>query len=114
MLVSDDPAVIQTELARRGIGFERWPANQQLRDGADQAEILAAYQDDVRRIQQSGGYATVDAIRMTPDHPDRASLRRTFPEHTHAEDEVRFSWKGGLFSLHIGDEVLVTLCEREI
>ena len=114
MLVSDDPAVIQAELARRGIGFERWPANQQLRDGADQAEILAAYQDDVRRIQRNGGYATVDAIRMTPDHPDRASLRRTFlAEHTHAEDEVRFFVEGrGLFSLHIGDEVLATLCER--
>lgn len=114
LLVSDDPAVIQAELARRGIGFERWPATQRLADGADQSDILLAYQADVRRIQTEGGYATVDAIRMTPEHPDRASLRQTFlSEHTHAEDEVRFFVEGrGLFSLHIGDEVLVTLCEQ--
>ena len=51
---------------------------------------------------------------MTPEHPDRETLRKTFlSEHTHAEDEVRFFVEGrGLFSLHIGDEVLLTLCER--
>ena len=51
---------------------------------------------------------------MTPDHPEREALRGKFlSEHTHAEDEVRFFVEGqGLFSLHIDQEVLVTLCER--
>ncbi len=42
------------------------------------------------------------------------ALRSKFlAEHTHAEDEVRFFVEGqGLFSMHIGQEVLVTLCER--
>ena len=39
-LESNDPAVIQSELSRRGIGFEQWPAEQGLPEGADQATIL--------------------------------------------------------------------------
>jgi 1,2-dihydroxy-3-keto-5-methylthiopentene dioxygenase len=51
---------------------------------------------------------------MTPDHPERQALRQKFlAEHTHSEDEVRFFVEGcGLFCLHIGDEVLQVLCER--
>ena len=113
-LVCNDPATIQTELADRGIGFEQWPAAQNLPDGADQDSILSAYASDVARIQAEGGYGTVDAIRMHPAHPDREALRQKFlAEHTHAEDEVRFFVEGrGLFCLHLGEEVLVTLCER--
>ena len=44
------------------------------------------------RVQRAGGYSTVDEIRMTPDHPERESLRRKFlDEHSHAEDEVLLS-----------------------
>ena len=75
-LESDDPAVIQAELSRRGIGFEQWPAEQGLPEGADQATILQVYADAIARVQLVGGYATVDAIRITPDHPDRDPLRR--------------------------------------
>ena len=113
-LVSCDPAVIHAELQRRGIGFEQWPAHQELPAGAEQDTILQVYAEAIARVQRDGGYATVDAIRMTPDHPDREPLRRKFlEEHTHAEDEVRFFVEGrGLFVLHIGSEVLSTLCER--
>ena len=113
-LESHDPAVIQAELRCRGIGFEQWPAEHGLPEGADQAAILQAYAAAIARVQRDGGYATVDAIRMTPDHPDREPLRRKFlEEHTHAEDEVRFFVEGcGLFVLHIGAEVLSVRCER--
>lgn len=113
-LVTESSAVIQAELAQRGIGFEQWPAMQELPVNADQAWILEAYADDIARVKSHGGYETVDAIRMTPDHPDRLALRSKFlAEHTHAEDEVRFFVEGrGLFCLHIDAEVLLTLCER--
>ena len=114
LLESNDADRIQAELALRGIRFEQWAASEQLAAAADQADILNAYRQEVERIQDEGGYTTVDAIRMTPDHPDRDALRQKFlSEHTHAEDEVRFFVEGcGLFSLHIDDEVLVTRCER--
>ena len=112
-LLTSDPELIASELRQRGIGFERWPARATLAPDADQAAILAAYAPEIARVQQGGGYATVDAIRLNPDHPDRVALRQKFlAEHTHSEDEVRFFVEGrGLFCLHIGDEVLQVLCE---
>ena len=114
-LASNDPDLIAAELARRGIGFERWPARVALQEGASAESILAAYAPEIARVQASGTYPTVDAIRMTPDHPDREALRLKFlSEHTHSEDEVRFFVEGrGLFCLHIGPEVLQVLCEAE-
>lgn len=113
-LVSEDIGVISQKLAERGVALQRWPACAALADGADPAEILAAYAAEIGRVQANGGYGTVDAIRMTPDHPEREALRHKFlAEHTHSEDEVRFFVEGrGLFCLHIGDEVLQLVCER--
>ena len=114
-LASHDGALIAAELARRGIGFERWPARAALPSAATADQILAAYAGEIAQVQQRGPYPTVDAIRLTPEHPERESLRRKFlAEHTHSEDEVRFFVEGrGLFCLHIGDEVLQVLCEAE-
>lgn len=110
---SNDPALIAAQLAERGIGFERWPAQAELPAGAGPEAVLAAYAAEIARVQSRGTYPTVDAIRLTPDHPDRLALRQTFlAEHIHSEDEVRFFVEGrGLFCLHIGEEVLQVLCE---
>jgi 1,2-dihydroxy-3-keto-5-methylthiopentene dioxygenase len=112
---SADPAVIGAELGSRDIRFERWPARTALAAGASAEEILAAYAPEIARVQTLGTYPTVDAIRLTPDHPDRAALRQKFlAEHTHSEDEVRFFVEGrGLFCLHLGEEVLQLLCEQD-
>jgi len=110
-----DPGRIAAELAQRGIGFERWPARAELPAAASPDQILAAYAAEIARVQASGTYPTVDAISLSPDHPDREALRQKFlAEHTHSEDEVRFFVAGrGLFCLHIGDEVLQVLCEAD-
>jgi 1,2-dihydroxy-3-keto-5-methylthiopentene dioxygenase len=114
VLQTSDAEQIQQALAQRGIAFERWPAQARLAADADHAVILKAYAAEIARVQDNGGYATVDAIRMTPDHPDRQALRQKFlAEHTHNEDEVRFFVEGrGLFCLHLGDEVLQLICEQ--
>jgi len=115
LLRSSDPEAITAALAARGIGFERWPARVKLEQEATTERILAAYAPEIERVQASGTYPTVDAIRLTPDHPDRETLRRKFlAEHTHSEDEVRFFVEGrGLFCLHIGEEVLQVLCQAD-
>ena len=114
-LITSDGELIAEELASRGIRFQRWPARAALAAGASEAEILAAYGDEVKRVQSEGGYPTVDAIRLNPDHPDREALRSKFlAEHVHSEDEVRFFVEGrGLFCLHIGDEVLQVICQAD-
>lgn len=112
---SNDPALIAAELAERGIDFERWPARAELAADAAPEAILEAYRQEIAAVQGRGRYPTVDAIRLTPDHPDRDALRQKFlSEHTHSEDEVRFFVEGrGLFCLHIGEEVLQVLCEAD-
>ncbi|MCS5707006.1 MAG: acireductone dioxygenase [Cyanobacteriota bacterium] len=110
-----EAALIQQELGQWGIQFQRWPARASLPEGADQAAILAAYAEEVAAVQRDGGYQTVDAIRLQPNHPDRAALRQKFlSEHTHSEDEVRFFVEGrGLFCLHVGDAVIQLVCEAD-
>ncbi|MEB3199735.1 MAG: acireductone dioxygenase [Synechococcaceae cyanobacterium] len=109
---SEDPACIAEALAERGLRYERWAAPVNLDAAADPPQILEAYAAEIAAVQASGRYPTVDAIRLTPDHPDREALRHKFlAEHTHSEDEVRFFVEGrGLFCLHIGAEVLQLLC----
>lgn len=113
-LHTTDAAIVAEELSQRGIGFQQWPTHGELDAASSQEEILAAYSAEIAEVQADGGYQTVDAISLGPDHPQRAELRQKFlSEHTHSEDEVRFFVDGrGLFCLHIGDEVLQVLCER--
>ncbi|MEO1003482.1 MAG: acireductone dioxygenase [Cyanobacteria bacterium J06638_7] len=113
LLMSRDGEEIQAQLMQRGIRFQHWPAAAALSAGASAEAILSAYAEEISRVRAEEGYATVDAIRLTPDHPDRQALRQTFlAEHTHSEDEVRFFVEGrGLFCLHLGAEVLQLICE---
>lgn len=107
-------AAIARELDAVGIRFEQWQASQAIAPGASQDEVIAAYRADIDRLMASEGYQSVDVISLTPDHPDRATLRQKFlDEHTHSEDEVRFFVAGsGQFTLHINGKVYEVLCEQ--
>jgi 1,2-dihydroxy-3-keto-5-methylthiopentene dioxygenase len=96
-----------------GVRFERWQASRPVAPGASQEEVIAAYRDDIDRLQRDGGYKAVDVISLAPDNPQKDALRQKFlNEHTHAEDEVRFFVAGaGQFTLHIGERVYDVLCE---
>ena len=106
MLATEEADVIASILAEIGVRFERWPTR------ANCDDILAAYAAEIAVLKAEGGYQTVDVVSVTPDHPDRAVMRTKFlPEHTHAEDEVRFFVAGeGLFTLHHNGRVFDVLC----
>ncbi|HEY2624539.1 MAG TPA: acireductone dioxygenase [Dyella sp.] len=112
--VHTDHANIAHELAKVGVRFEQWEANQAIAPGASQDEVIAAYRADIDRLMAEEGYQTVDVISLKPDHPDRATLRQKFlSEHTHSEDEVRFFVAGaGQFTLHLEGKVYDILCEQ--
>lgn len=105
-------ADITRALAAAGVRFEQWEASKPVVPGASQDEVIAAYRADIERLQRENGYQAVDVISLSPDHPDRATLRAKFlNEHTHSEDEVRFFVAGrGQFTLHIGEKVYEVLC----
>lgn len=114
ILDTADGTEIAHKLRTIGVRFERWQAAKPVRSGASQDEVLAAYKADLDRLMLEGGYKTADVISLTPNHPDKAALRRKFlDEHTHAEDEIRFFVDGqGLFYLHVRDQVFGALCTK--
>ena len=114
LAVIEDHAAIAAELRKVGVRFEQWAANQPIAPGASQDEVIGAYRGDIDRLMGEAGYQAVDVISLTPDHPDRATLRQKFlSEHTHSEDEVRFFVAGsGQFTLHIKGKVYDILCEQ--
>ena len=113
--VHEDGAAIAAALADIGVRFERWQADVVLAADADDDAVLAAYAGEIERLKAEGGYQAVDVMRLKPDHPDRAVLRRKFlSEHIHAEDEVRFFVEGeGLFTLRADGRVFNMLCVRD-
>ncbi len=114
LIETREEAEIADVLSDIGVAFERWNASVQLADDAGQEEVLQAYEAQVKRLMDEGGYKSVDVARVKPDHPDRVALRQKFlAEHTHADDEVRFFVEGaGAFYLHVDGKVYRIVCER--
>ena len=109
-----DHAAIAGELASIGVRFEFWEASQALSAEANQDEVLAAYADDVARLNAEYGFKSVDVVSLRADHPQKEAMRSKFlSEHTHDDFEVRFFVDGqGMFYLHVGDKVYAVLCTQ--
>ena len=115
LVESSDFNVIKDELDKAGIQIERWKADRELPDDADNETIIAAYQKEIDRLVAIGGYQTWDVVSMNPDHPEKDAFRHKFlDEHTHSEDEVRFFVRGqGLFVIHANEKVYSVLCKKD-
>lgn len=109
-----DFETIAARLAGIGVQFERWQASGVLSAKATPGEVLDLYGDSVDRLMKQYGFQSADVISVTPDHPQKETLRRKFlAEHTHSDFEVRFFVEGkGLFYLHVHDKVYAVLCEQ--
>ena len=109
-----DGAEIARRLGDVGVRFERWAAEAPLAPDAASEAVLAAYASSVKRVQNEGGYQTVDVIRLAKGTPDTGPMRAKFlSEHLHTEDEVRFFVAGsGAFYLHLGGKVYQVICVR--
>ena len=85
-----------------GIWYEQWDVAGRIGPEATNEEILAAYAPEVERLKQRGGFVTADVINVSPATPNLDALLAKFAkEHTHSEDEVRFTVKGsGVFHIH--------------
>jgi 1,2-dihydroxy-3-keto-5-methylthiopentene dioxygenase len=118
-LRTDDAAMIASELAKRSINFDRWPAVPGLDTATPTGEILASYHDRVAELNVDGRYKHIDVARLGPDDSDprwpdtaKAAREKFLSEHRHAEDEVRFFVAGrGCFYLHLYPEVVAVVCE---
>lgn len=97
-----DPQEIRDFLAPHGIWFEKWDVASRLSGEVTNEEILAAYQPEINRLKEQGGYQTADVIAVSPETPGIDEMCAKFAkEHTHSEDEVRFTIAGrGVFHIH--------------
>lgn len=97
-----DPREIADFLQPFGIRHENWDVAGRIQDDATDEEILQAYQEEIERLKVAGGYVTADVINVNPDTPNLDAMLAKFDkEHTHDEDEVRFTVHGrGLFHIH--------------
>jgi 1,2-dihydroxy-3-keto-5-methylthiopentene dioxygenase len=109
-----DPQEIKEFLNSKGISFEQWQADRELRDDADQETILAAYHGPLSTYMQTHGYLQADVINVHAGTPNIEEVRKKFlSEHTHAEDEVRFFVDGeGEFFFHLEGQVFSVLCQK--
>ena len=85
-----------------GISYENWDVEGRIGSEATNEEILDAYAPEIERLKEQGGFVTADVINVTPETPGLDDMLAKFnKEHTHSEDEVRFTIKGsGLFHIH--------------
>ena len=84
------------------IMYEKWEVEGRVGAEATNEEILDAYAPEIERLKEQGGFVTADVINVTPETPGLDDMLAKFnKEHTHSEDEVRFTIKGsGLFHIH--------------
>jgi 1,2-dihydroxy-3-keto-5-methylthiopentene dioxygenase len=98
----EDPQEILEFVRPFGIWYEKWDVDGRIGADATNEEILSAYEPEIERLKQQGGFQTADVINVNPDTPGLDEMLAKFDkEHTHSEDEVRFTIKGrGLFHIH--------------
>jgi 1,2-dihydroxy-3-keto-5-methylthiopentene dioxygenase len=97
-----DAQQIREFLEPFGIWYEQWDVAGRVGAEATNEQILAAYAPEIDRLKTQGGYRTADVIDVSPETPGLDTMLEKFrKEHTHTEDEVRFTVKGGgVFHIH--------------
>jgi 1,2-dihydroxy-3-keto-5-methylthiopentene dioxygenase len=85
-----------------GIWYEKWDVEGRLPAEATNEQILETYAPEIERLKKSGNFVTADVINVNPATPNLDAMLAKFnKEHTHSEDEVRFTVKGaGVFHIH--------------
>ena len=97
-----DVEAIRSYLKPYGIWYEKWPVEERVNPDASSEDILKAYDAEVAALKAKGGFVTADVINVTPATPGLPEMLAKFSkEHTHSEDEVRFTVRGaGIFHIH--------------
>ncbi len=98
----EDVQEIRQFLEPFGIWYEHWEVEGRLPAQPTDAQILETYAPEIEKLKQRGGFVTADVINVSSQTPNLDVLLAKFDkEHTHSEDEVRFTVSGrGLFHIH--------------
>ena len=97
-----DVQEIRQCLEPHGIWYEKWDVAARVDETSTDQDILDAYQPEIDRLKAEHGFVTADVINVRPETPGLDEMLAKFDkEHTHDEDEVRYTVEGsGLFHIH--------------
>src|SRR5688572_3644242 len=103
----EDREIVESQEIREflkpfGIWYERWDVEGRIGPEATNEQILEAYAPEVNRLKKAGGFVVADVINVSQATPNLDAMLNKFnKEHTHSEDEVRFTVRGGgVFHIH--------------
>ena len=98
----DDVEEIREFLKPHGIWYEHWPVEERLPAEPTNEQILEEFAPEIESLKHRGGFVTADVINVNNETPNLDAMLAKFDkEHTHSEDEVRFTVAGrGLFHIH--------------
>ena len=65
----EDPQEILEFVRPFGIWYEKWDVDGRIGADATNEEILSAYEPEIERLKQQGGFQTADVINVNPDTP---------------------------------------------
>ncbi len=97
-----DADQIRDFLAPFGVWYEMWEVEGRLPADPTNEQILETYAPEIERLKSKGNFVTSDVINVSNATPGLDAMLAKFnKEHTHSEDEVRFTVSGkGVFHLH--------------
>jgi 1,2-dihydroxy-3-keto-5-methylthiopentene dioxygenase len=103
--ITDVDEIVQF-LKPYGIWYEYWATEGRLGANPTDQEILETYADEIQALKDRGAFVTADVINVNPQTPGLDAMLQKFnKEHTHSEDEVRFTVSGrGLFHIHADND----------
>ncbi len=93
---------IRSFLEPFGIWYEHWPVEGRLPADATNEQILSEFSPEIESLKARGSFITADVINVNRETPNLDAMLAKFDkEHTHSEDEVRFTVAGrGVFHIH--------------
>ena len=97
-----DANEIRSFLEPFGIWYEQWQVEGRLPTNATNEQILTEFAPEIESLKARGGFVTADVINVNRETPNLDAMLAKFDkEHTHSEDEVRFTVAGrGIFHIH--------------
>ena len=107
--------IISKYLIDRGIWYDAWKTEKEVKTSDSQQEILDAFESSLSPFMEKNGYKTADVININENIENLEAIRLKFlKEHTHNEDEVRFFIDGvGYFWFNIDDgNIFCVKCEK--
>lgn len=98
-----DAEQVQQLLHSLGVWNDHWETLNRVGPRASHEEILLAFEPEIGMLKKKFGFVSADVVDLTPETSNLDDVMIDLgKEHTHDDDEVRFTIEGnGVFFVHL-------------